>query len=163
MMVLQYTGLIALSSLCISLVPAPDVSLYHGVSNIPPVYNGSGGGWPPPPPRSHTVEYLGIYATLSECQAACVAYNNTHVSPVSGWTRCESFTYQNKHCTVMLDENYWAPSQASKSTTTGRLAWPPAKCKACSPCMFIQTVLPHMISSYFKTLLVHLQPKCART
>ena len=110
----------------------PNVSLLSGVSNIPPVYNGSGGGWPPPPPRSHTVKYLGVYKTLSDCQAACVAYENTKVSPVSGWTKCESFTYQNQHCTIMFDANYWFPSRATNATITGRLTWPPAACKACT-------------------------------
>ena len=116
-----------------TLLSSPNISLYAGVSNIPPVYNGSGGGWPPPPPRSHTVKYLGIYKTLSECQAACVAYKNTNVSPVSGWTKCESFTYQNQHCTIMLDANYWFPSRAAtNATVTGRVTWPPATCKVCT-------------------------------
>ena len=32
-------------------------------------------------------------ASLDACQAACVAYVNEDVSPVSGWTRCTSFTF----------------------------------------------------------------------
>ena len=75
----------------------PTVSRFADTSAIPPHFLLE---WPPPAPYSNVVKDLGVAAAKSAaaCEAACVAYRNSDVSPVSGWTRCTSYTRTATRC-----------------------------------------------------------------
>ena len=70
--------------LALSAAP-PKVSRFADTSAIPPHFLLK---WPPPAPYSNVVKDLGKAAAASAaaCEAACVAYRNPDVSPVSGLT-----------------------------------------------------------------------------
>ena len=91
--------------------------------------------WPPPPLYNNTVKELGNVTSANVCEKLCVAYVNAAVSPVSGWTRCEAFTWlaHSGRCVAMVDAGEWAPHPAA-GATTGRLAWPPAPCGSDRDC-----------------------------
>ena len=120
----------------------PTIRLFANVSNVPPTRSGLL-EWPPPAPYSHTVKDLGSEAaqSLATCRAACVAYVNSDASPVSGWSRCQSFTYMPSplgtypQCVAVVDAVTWAPV-ALPGATTGRLSWPPRQCKSHADCSF---------------------------
>lgn len=69
--------------------PEPTVQVVMNQINLPPA---SLLTWPPPAPYNNTVKALGTFDTLAQCQAACLGYANPDASPVSGWTRCKSFS-----------------------------------------------------------------------
>ena len=93
------------------------------------------------PPKANVVKDLGVAAaaSLAACQSACVAYLNTTVSPVSGWTRCASFIYLYEslppRCAGVVDAYEWQPVLAV-GATSGRLTWPPSSCATAADCSF---------------------------
>lgn len=121
-------------------VDNPAVTIFPDRSNIPaPLLS-----WPPKPPYAHTVKVFTGSATLSaaNCQAACAAFVNEAVSPVSNWERCQSFTWlpsegrgRDPQCVVMVDASEWAPVVDS-GAVSGRLEWPPPACSSNSDCSF---------------------------
>ena len=139
------------NALCVT-SSAPIVKLFPGEVNIPPhpdLNNSSPDGslaWPPPPAYSNTVKEIGVTANAAACETACVTYvtNGTAagspVSPVSGWSRCQSFTWtaSTRDCVLVVDVADWDPIAAPKSagdgTTCGRLTWPPAVCTSDNDC-----------------------------
>ena len=110
----------------------PSVTLARDASNVPELP--AEVEWPPPAPLSHIVKKLPDgSASAASCQRACLSYVNTGVSPVSGWTRCQSFTYINgSGCYARMDAS-WAPTSVT-GATAGRLAWPPARCSSARDC-----------------------------
>ena len=122
--------------------PQPTVELFAGTAAIPaPAVLAL--EWPPPAPYDHIVKELGeaAAASVDACQAACVAYRNPSVSPVSGWTRCTSFTHldaadgQPARCVAVVDAEEWAPLRTS-GAVAGRLTWPPQPCTTHADCSF---------------------------
>jgi hypothetical protein len=113
----------------------PSVKLFEDTSNVP----GKGAlEWPPTPAYDHTVKYLGATASATACQAKCFAYENKEVSPVSGWTRCQSYTWQKTgRCTAIVDPlaSGWEPHH-EEGSVTGRLTWPPTPCKTTADCSY---------------------------
>lgn len=102
-------------------------------------------GWPPPAPYDNVVKDLGAAAAASveACQAACVAYRNADVSPVSGWTRCESFTFiaadasAPVRCVAVVDAEEWDWTLApARGAVAGRVAWPARACAHDADCSF---------------------------
>ena len=120
--------------------PQPHVSLFADTSAIPP---GRPLKWPPPAPYDNVVKDLGQAAasSLDACQAACIAYRNQKVSPVSGWTRCTSFTHleeasgQPARCVAVVDAETWEPVR-TRGAVAGRIAWPPQPCRTHADCSF---------------------------
>ena len=93
--------------------------------------------WPPPPRYNATVKTIGTFTTAQECADACMEYNNTHVSPVSGWTRAMSFTFfanvTGINCFANVDEDEWNEEEC-KECTSGRISWPPSRCNSHADC-----------------------------
>jgi hypothetical protein len=111
----------------------PRVQLFHGVSNVPTAPDDGTVEWPPPAPLSHIIKPLADGdGSAQGCQAACLRYRNTAVSPVSGWTRCQSFTYTNGSCYARLDAA-WAPRGVA-GATSGRVSWPAQRCGSVRDC-----------------------------
>eukprot|EP00935_MAST-01C_sp_MAST-1C-sp1_P000992 g992.t1 len=111
----------------------PQVELEQNVSNVPAPYLLQ---WPPKPPYNHTTKELGNTASAAECQAKCIAYYNADASPVSGWSRCESFTWLlGGRCVAVVDAAEWNP-QPEEGAVTGRLTWPPAPCSSDADCSY---------------------------
>ena len=98
---------------------------------------------------------------MQACQASCLAYRNTEVSPVSGWVLCQSFTYvvPTGACVAVVDPYGWFPHNASSRngdggggaaasasasagaraavTTAGLVTWPPmSKCSSDADCSY---------------------------
>jgi hypothetical protein len=97
----------------------PEVEVHQNTTNIPkPLLL----QWPPKPPYDHTVKELGTFKTAAECEAACVAYRNTDVSPVSGWTLCQSYTWLAGRCVAVVDAMEWLPHK-DMHAVSGRLTW----------------------------------------
>ena len=121
----------------------PHTSIFADTSNVPPTDPSGLLEWPPPAPYSHTVKDLGSDAaqSLTACRDACIAYVNTEASPVSGWSRCQSFTYLPSplgtypQCVAVVDAGTWAPV-ALAGATTGRLSWPARACSNHGDCSF---------------------------
>lgn len=128
----------------------PAVQLLKGVSSIPardPALHSL--TWPPPAPYDNIAKDLGAAAAASTaaCEAACIAYRNTTVSPVSGWTRCTSFTHvpgvsatrhmrkQPSRCIAVVDASEWSPSPLD-GAAAGRVTWPPQPCFSDADCSF---------------------------
>lgn len=120
----------------------PLVTLYRGKVNIPPKPALT---WPPPPPYSHTVKELGTLPSARACEAACVAYvanrtvKGTVISPLSSWSKCQSFTWTapDHACVLVVDADEWAPRPApapAAGTVAGQLRWPPAPCAGRRDC-----------------------------
>ena len=112
----------------------PPVTLANDASNVPELPRSPADGeWPPPAPLSHVVKRLPDgSASAASCQRACLSYVNTGVSPVSGWTKCQSFTYANGSCYARMDAT-WAPTSAD-GATSGRVSWPAARCRSVRDC-----------------------------
>ena len=122
----------------------PTVTLFHDTSAVPardpsPPED----AWPPPPPYSNVAKDLGAAAAVSvaACEAACVAYRNDNVSPVSGWTRCQSFTRfapnetAPARCVAVVDAEEWRWSRvAARGAVAGRVDWPLARCENDADC-----------------------------
>ena len=119
-MVLLAVGLAVAAA---TLLARPTAQLYQNTANIPLPQQQQPAAinleWPPVPPYSNTVKELAA-ATLVECEAACIAYRNSAVSPVSGWTTCKSFTWVpgGSRCVAVLDASEWEPV-ASPGATAG--------------------------------------------
>jgi hypothetical protein len=116
-------------------LPPPRVTRAPGVSNVPILPAGGGGlQWPPPAPLSNVVKRFGLATTPDQCAAACVAYRNKDVSPVSGWSRCNSFTFfaNGSGCFGRVD-SLWAPEKL-EGASSGQLAWPPRPCAGVRDC-----------------------------
>eukprot|EP00937_MAST-01D_sp_MAST-1D-sp2_P004368 g4368.t1 len=128
---------VGLAAVAASAAPAPPtVHILHDMANVPAGGpNASLLAWPPAPPYSHTVKDLGSSASAAACQAKCAAYRNTDASPVSGWARCESFTWlpSGRRCIAVVDASQWAPT-AAHGAVVGRLTWPPAACASAADC-----------------------------
>ena len=118
----------------------PKISLFASTAAIP-AHDPTLFEWPPPAPYSNIVKDLGeeAAASLDACQAACIAYRNTKVSPVSGWERCMSFTHldaapgQPSRCVAVVDAEEWAPV-SRRGAVAGRLEWPPQTCATDADC-----------------------------
>jgi hypothetical protein len=117
----------------------PSVALEHGVTNVPPkrIRGGLlGTTWNAAGPFRPLAAGSG---SASDCEAACIAYRNTQVSNVSGWTRCQTFTWVpggaagNGTCTAVVDPTYWRP-QPANGAATGRLSWPAQRCADTAGC-----------------------------
>jgi hypothetical protein len=116
----------------------PAVKQFANTANIPLHNNPRNGGsveWPPAPPYDHTVKELGNASNTAGCEVACIAYRNTAVSPVSGWTLCQSYTYieATGRCIGVVSASEWAP-MATSGATAGRVTWPPQKCATDADC-----------------------------
>ena len=119
---------------------APAIELFPGMVNLPqePLLS-----WPPAPPYSHTVKDLGTTSNYKACEAKCISYRNDAVSPVSGWTKCESFTFtaNDGRCVAVVAADEWAPRPASgaekkNGTLCGRVTWPPSLCSSDADCSY---------------------------
>ena len=117
----------------------PTVKCFPHTSNIPAAALLE---WPPPAPYSHVVKELGHAAAASPaaCEAACIAYRNDEVSPVSGWTLCQSFTHlapaagdAKARCVAIVDVETWEPLPMV-GATAGRVTWPPRACATAGDC-----------------------------
>ena len=125
--------------------PHPSVRHYTSTANVPPHLHAGSVTWPPPPPYDAMVKDLGAQPTAAACEAACVAFVNTTASPVSGWTRCKSYTWLapkvraagggGGSCIGVVDELEWHPV-AQDGATTGRLTWPPRPCETDADCSY---------------------------
>lgn len=130
---------------------APTVTLFHDTSNIPnPTSSGpeldSHVTWPPKPAYSATVHELGNFSALHECQAACLAFEyrcrlstkagscEDPVSPVSGWSKCQSFSFfQSGRCVGVVAADEWHPFPA-EGVDSGQVHWPPHRCSSRGDC-----------------------------
>ena len=111
--------------------PKPDVRLFENQSNIPPQIS-----WPPPPPYNRTVKVLGNFSSATQCRTACIQYTNQQVSPVSGWSRCQSFTWlPDGICVVIVDPGQWQLT-AVIGAITGRILWHSGTCVRDSDCSY---------------------------
>ena len=107
----------------------PGVRVVANTTTIPPPL-----AWPPAPPYNNTVKDLGASPTLGACEAACVRYRNADVAPVSGWWRCQAFTWRDDGtCTGLVDATDWRP-RSEHGSTSGRLTWPPTPCASDADC-----------------------------
>lgn len=113
----------------------PRIDRYPGYQNIPRPLTLL---WPPPPPYNHTVIRIKDASSASACETACLGYVAPDtVSPVSGWSRCQSYTWmdENCSCTLVVDESEWDPVPANGSTC-GRVSWPPRSCRTDADCSY---------------------------
>ena len=125
--------------------PSPTVERFADTAAIPARAPPGHLEWPPPAPYSHVVKDLGAAAAVSpaSCEAACLAYRNMQASPVSGWTRCRSFTHlaaQNSsrrrpRCVGVVDASEWHPKKVN-GAVAGRVFWPPERCATVADCSF---------------------------
>ena len=123
--------------------PRPTVAVLNGVSNVPPSWRPSlqvGLGWDSDAPA---VQLTAQPGTLAGCQAACLAYRNTAISNLSGWSLCQTFTWAEPHgegpasCVAVVDPMYWRPHPTSDGeVVTGRLHWPPSSCRSTADCSY---------------------------
>ena len=113
--------------------PEPSVRVITNQVNLPPasLLNLT---WPPPAPYNNTVKPLGTLGSLAHCEAACLGYVNPDASPVSGWTRCQSFNYDSdtRRC-VGIVSDYWEP-RLSDGNSCGRVTYPPQPCSGDRGC-----------------------------
>ena len=106
----------------------PSITWFPDHSNVPPLT------WPPPPPYNHTVKELPAAPSADQCRQACAGYTNSEVSPVSGWSKCQSFTWlPDGRCVAIVDSDEWQLSPM-KGATTGKLTWPSANCHSDADC-----------------------------
>jgi hypothetical protein len=112
----------------------PAATIFNGTLALPP--EDGAFSWPPPAPYTNIVKDLGRCADATQCLARCAAYSNHGVSPLSGWTRCESFVHTaDSRCYAIVDANEWWPRHKA-GATSGRLHWPPAHCLSDADCSF---------------------------
>lgn len=114
------------------------VERYANMTNVPP----RNFGWPDPPPYNDTVKRVeGRFNTAEECVSACVAYEAPpSVSPVSGWSKCQSYTWLQKDlsCTLVVDANEWKPVDVPRGEVSecGRIKWAPQSCSSDADCSY---------------------------
>jgi len=95
--------------------------------------------WPPPPAYNHTVKELGATRTLSKCEQRCMRYRNHEVSPVSGWSLCQSFTWvaDTGRCVCIVDPWGWEPRKITdRRTISGVITWSPRRCSSEADCSY---------------------------
>ena len=84
----------------------------------------------------------GQFLNASECLSACVKYeaSPTVVSPVSGWSKCQSYTWIQKDlsCTLVVDADEWNPvdSPSGEMSECGRITWAPQSCSSDASCSY---------------------------
>ena len=129
------TGL-AILALCSGASPSstsqPATKWFPNRSNVPAKLL-----WPPPPPYNHTVKELPSASSAEECRLECIQYNNERVSPVSGWSRCQSFTWlpDGHRCVAIVDPDEWQLSVVP-GAMTGQLHWAPSSCGTDADCSY---------------------------
>ena len=119
--------------------PRPSIRSYPGLTNIPPGPRPGSLTWPPAPPYNHTVKELGTASSAAACADSCLAYRNGNVSPVSGWTLCQSFTWEEGtgRCVAIVDPQGWEPRRAKNaSTVSAVVTWPPRPCSSDAECSY---------------------------
>lgn len=112
----------------------PSIQVLKDTTNIPE----EALSWPPPPKYSAVVKELGSFGSQADCEEACVNYVNVDVSPVSGWSRCLTYSWQSLssgRCVAVVHDEEWNP-RTEKGTTTGRLTWPPTPCSSDADCSY---------------------------
>ena len=123
------------------------VALFHDTSNIPADddYYGLGSKWPPRPAYGATVHELGNFSGVDQCKAACLAFEfrcrmqaqgtcEDPVSPVSGWSKCQSFSFfPSGRCVAVVAADEWFPF-AARGITSGQVDWPPQRCSSRGDC-----------------------------
>ena len=103
----------------------PHLEIFENSSNAPVPIDNHAAYYPPQPALNNTWKWLGTAADVESCTRKCLNYTNTAASPVSGWSRCRSFTWESHTgaCSAVVDE-FWSPVGTSGSTT-GLVTWPP--------------------------------------
>ena len=129
---------------------SPTVTLVHDTSNVPKQVSWQatqlGATWPPKPAYSATVHELGNFSGVDQCQAACLGFEfrcrvstknggcEAPVSPVSGWSNCQSFTfYPSGRCVGVVAADEWFPF-AAQGVVSGQVHWPPQRCSTRGDC-----------------------------